>query len=214
VTGPPAFVRAPQQERSRRSFDRAVDAAVALLVERGSDAFTLAEVAERAGGSIGSIYGRVGSKDDLLRAAQAREMTRIGELTARAFRAGTPEQEGLAAAVDRAVRTMAELLRSNAAVLAPFMLLANSDAVIADAGRAGYAQMADAFQAALLAHRADIGHPDPEHACAWSCTVVYSVLARWLGLGGDVAAAGEGAWEQVVADLVATVAAVLSAPGS
>jgi len=94
------------------------------------------------------------------------------------------------------------------------MRLANSDAVVADAGRASYGRMADAFRATLLVHRADIGHPDPEHACAWSCTVVYSVLARWLGLGGDVAAAGEGEWDRVVDDLVATVVAVLAAPAT
>ena len=42
------YARAPKQKRSRISFERAVDAAVELLVERRSDAFTLAEVAERA----------------------------------------------------------------------------------------------------------------------------------------------------------------------
>ena len=70
-------VREPKQERSRQSFEKAIDATVSLLSERRSDAFTLAEVAQLAGVSTGSIYGRVESKTDLIRAAQARETARI-----------------------------------------------------------------------------------------------------------------------------------------
>jgi AcrR family transcriptional regulator len=205
-----AFVRAPKQERSRRSLDRVIEAAVVLLVERGSDAFTLAEVAARSGVSIGSIYARVGSKDDLLRAAQARELARMGVETRRAFDAPAPDGESLPGAVARAVRATADLLESNAAVLTPFMLLANSDPVIAEAGRAGYRELADGFREVLLVREADIRHPDPRHAADWSCAVVYAVLARRLGLGGDLAAAGEGDREQVLADLAAMVSAFLA----
>ena len=74
------LVREPKQERSRQSFEKAIDATVSLLSERRSDAFTLAEVAHLAGVSPGSIYGRVESKTDLIRAAQARETARIREV--------------------------------------------------------------------------------------------------------------------------------------
>lgn len=212
MTGPEAsaFVRAPKQERSRRSFDRAVDATVGLLVERRSDAFTLAEVAARSGVSIGAIYGRIGSKDDLLRAAQARELARIGADTHRIFDQAAPAGESLGATVARVVRATAEVLEGNASVLSAFMLLANRDPVIADAGRAGYQALAEAFRAALLTQQAQIRHPDPRHAADWSCVVVYTVLGRWLGLGGDLAAAHEGEREQVLADLAAMVTAFLS----
>jgi AcrR family transcriptional regulator len=92
LTAAKPSVREPKQERSRQSFDKALDAAVALMVERGSDAFTLAEVAKRAGVSIGSIYGRVDSRDDLLRTAHAREMERIQALHRQAF--DTPRPVG------------------------------------------------------------------------------------------------------------------------
>jgi AcrR family transcriptional regulator len=208
----PGFVRAPKQERSRASLDRALDAAVALLVERRSAAFTLADVAERAGVSIGAIYGRVEGRDDLLRAAHAREMSRISAAQREAFAPAAPAGEGLADAVRRVVGTTGSLLRAEAPVMAPFMLLANTDAVIAEAGRATHAGLVDAVRAALLAHHAEIGQPDPERAVTWSCTVVYSVLARWLGLGSDVASAGEGRWEDILADLAAMITAFLASP--
>jgi AcrR family transcriptional regulator len=212
VTTPRAFAREPKQERSRASFERAVDAAVALLVERRSAAFTLAEVAERSGVSIGSIYARVDSKDDLLRAAHVREMARIAEQQRGVFDTLRPSDVGLPALVGRVVGATADLLRSNAGVMAPFMLLANTDPVVAEAGRATHGELAQAFAQVLLDRRPEIRHPDPEHAVAWSFTVVYSVLARWLGLGSDAASAGEGDWQRILDDLTAMVAAFL-APG-
>jgi AcrR family transcriptional regulator len=205
-------VREPKQERSRLSFDRAVDAAVELLIERGSDAFTFNDVAARAGVSTGSIYGRVDSKDDLLRFAHAREMARISDQQKRLFEESAPPGEPLAASVRRLVATTSQFLRDNAAVMGPFMLLANSDDVIADAGRVTAREMLESFRTALL--RADIRHPEPERAIAWSFRVVYSVVARWLGLGGDAAAAGEGDWDQMLADLSEMVTAFLGGPGS
>jgi AcrR family transcriptional regulator len=205
-----AYVREPKQERSRVSFDKAVDAAVALLVERRSATFTLAEVADRAGVSTGSIYGRVDSKDDLLRTAHAREMARLSEEQRLAFEASGPAGEPFAATVTRLVQTVGGLLQRNAPVLAPFMLMAAHDPVIADGGRAGYDELSGAFGAALLARATSITHPEPERAVAWSCTVVYSVLARWLGLGSAPEAAGQGEWDVILADLAEMVTAFLT----
>src|SRR4051812_25362918 len=106
-------VREPKQERSRLSFDKAVDAAVALLIERGSDAFTLNEVAARAGVSTGSIYGRVDSKDDLLRFAHAREMARLGAAQGQLFDELPSPDEPLADTAEAVVGITGRFLRDN-----------------------------------------------------------------------------------------------------
>ena len=80
-------LREPKQERSRRSFERVQDAALALLVERGPDAFTLAEVCTRADASMGAIYNRVNGKDDLIRLIHEREMARVDSDTEKALQA-------------------------------------------------------------------------------------------------------------------------------
>ena len=46
--------RAPQQDRSRASYERMIAATLELLKERGGAGFTLAEVSKRGGVSIGS----------------------------------------------------------------------------------------------------------------------------------------------------------------
>lgn len=63
---PVANVRAPLQERSRQAFERIFGAAEALLNERAFDQIAVADIAEKANVSVGSVYQRFKTKDDLL----------------------------------------------------------------------------------------------------------------------------------------------------
>ena len=204
----PPVVREPQQARSRQSFDRALDAAVALLAERGSASFTLVEVARTSGVSTGSMYGRVASKDDLIRVAHAREMARISAETAEAF-AAAPDVDSQPERIAFAVRALADLLQRNAPVLSPFMLLANHDGVIAAVGKATHDQMTAEFERALLGSSSR-GARD-RRAARWSCTVAYSVLARQLALGSDPGAAADYRLDHVVTELTTMITAYFAA---
>src|SRR3954447_2000622 len=62
----PASARPPQQSRSRATLDRLLDATAALLAEKPFDEMTVAEIARRAGTSVGAFYGRFPDKDALL----------------------------------------------------------------------------------------------------------------------------------------------------
>jgi len=64
--------RPPRQERSRRTLERIVEAARALVAEAGPEALTVQEVVARAGSSVGSFYARFDARDDLLRYLEAR----------------------------------------------------------------------------------------------------------------------------------------------
>ena len=65
--------RRPQQGRSKASLERMLAAARELMLERGSEEFTLQEVSERGQVSIGSIYLRFESKDNLVRGVIAED---------------------------------------------------------------------------------------------------------------------------------------------
>ncbi len=54
------------QQRSQRTLRRIIDALATLLHAKTFEEVTVAEICRVAGCSVGSFYGRVGSKDDLL----------------------------------------------------------------------------------------------------------------------------------------------------
>jgi AcrR family transcriptional regulator len=68
--------RVPQRERGRRRVESLIRAAVALFAEKGYDAATMTEVAERAGAPIGSLYQFFPNKEALADAV----LERIGAL--------------------------------------------------------------------------------------------------------------------------------------
>lgn len=211
----PTEVREPKQERSRRSFERVRTATLALLRERGPDAFTLAEVCARADASVGAIYHRVNGKDELLRLIHDQEMERIEAETKTVFTPAEDATTTLEEAVAQLVDNVSSVLRANADILRPFMLRAATDAVIAARGRSAHQLIKDLFITTLLQHSDEIRNTDHRRAAEWSYTIVYSIIARRLGLGSTI----EGAdtdyiadWDEVLADLTATAVAYLLLP--
>lgn len=197
-----AHARAPKQSRSRQSFDRMIEAAKEILREGGLQALTLAEVSRRSRVSIGSIYCRVDSKEDLLRAVQASSLdameNEFAALVNRVRRRALPLRE----LVPAIVRDLAQYLRRHAPLLNAFIATGAQDPVVAAVGRKAYSQNALDFKLILLERHAEFRHPDAERAAATCFTVVYGALARYLGLGGHVeSGAGEGDWKQLVEDL-------------
>jgi AcrR family transcriptional regulator len=65
-----------KQERSRRTQNRLLEAAEALLAEQGLEGATVPAIAERAELSVGAVYRRFPDKDALLRAVYERFFAR------------------------------------------------------------------------------------------------------------------------------------------
>jgi len=120
-------VRAPLQERSRRTLARVLAAGWSLLESEGPDGLTVAAITSRARTSVGSFYARFRGKEDLLRymAEQALEEAAAvweglrAELPDPAWTAnrngGTPSSSELRGALDRAVSGLAGLYLDGAA---------------------------------------------------------------------------------------------------
>jgi AcrR family transcriptional regulator len=67
-----ALRRAPAQERSRVRVEKMLEAAMAIIAEKGSDALRMNEVAAAAGVSIGSLYQFFPEKAAIIRTLAAR----------------------------------------------------------------------------------------------------------------------------------------------
>ncbi len=71
-------LRSPKQARSALSTGAILDAAAALIAERGVAATSVAAVARSASSSVGAIYFRFGDKERLVAAVLQRAMDAIG----------------------------------------------------------------------------------------------------------------------------------------
>jgi len=72
-------VRKPTQERSRRTLNRILDAAIACFAEDGVDGSAVSDIVKRARSSVGSFYGRFEGKDELVQAVDQRLWDQVEE---------------------------------------------------------------------------------------------------------------------------------------
>jgi len=61
-----------RQKRSQVTYDKLIEAAFVLLLDRAWDAIPVAEIAERAGYSVGAFYARFKNKDEFQSALMLR----------------------------------------------------------------------------------------------------------------------------------------------
>jgi AcrR family transcriptional regulator len=205
-------VRAPQQGRSKASLERMLAAAESLMVDKGSDDFTLVEVSRVGRVSIGSIYNRFAGKGELVHSVQARVLERMNVQQTAMLEAVSAMSATLPDFMLRFVDGFAESLRDNAALLRPLMVVALADPAISGQGKQSADSYTRAVAEAMLAYRADIRRPDPERAVLSAYRVIYATLARYLGLGSSAEASGEGDWAELKRDLATMCAAFLGSP--
>lgn len=191
-------MRRTQQQRRAETERRVLDAAVALIAERGSRAVTLAEVGQAAGYSRGIVHAHFGSREQLL-AAVVRDAQRFDVPEA----AGTGLQQ-LAALVRAYLANLALRRPAIGAFLLMWAESLASDPVLgplfAERDQAFRADLAEVVRAGVAdgSVRADA---DPEAVAVLLLGALRGIGMQQAGSGGPVA--GPGMVEQTVAVLVA-----------
>lgn len=204
--------RVPQQGRSRASYERMLTAAEKLMVKRGNDDFTLTEVAKAGKVSIGSIYLRFDSKDDLIRAVHARVLAEIGEEQDALMKNISDRAVSLDAFAQLFVDSYAELLKRYSPVLRPIMFRAIYDESISALGRSSAEKLTQQAETQMLRYASEFGRPDHGRLVGNAFRMIYYTIARFLGLGSSPEAANQGNWEELKEDLAIMCAAFLRAP--
>jgi AcrR family transcriptional regulator len=207
---PPAEsgIRPPQQRRSRESLARVLLAGERVLEDKGYEGFTIGEVSRRAKVSVGSVYGRFENKDALIRAIHVRMMERLTGPEEEVAAAPGGDAD-LAAVVARGVHALADSMDRERKLLRVFMVRGAVDPSIARPGSESSRATGRAFKTAVLTHRGEIGHEDPELAADIAFRMVYDVLARQVMHGATFESDRPVAWDQLVAELIAAVLAYL-----
>lgn len=111
-------VRPPQQARSRAALQRLLASAEHVLVNDGLDELTIARVAEHAGVSVGGIYRRFASKEQLIDAVRRDFVARLEHAVTEALDTTSPSLAGVIDALTTALsQTLAESGRIIPAIL-------------------------------------------------------------------------------------------------
>jgi AcrR family transcriptional regulator len=201
-------VRPPQQRRSRESLERVLTAGERVLADNGYEGFTIGEVSRRARVSVGSVYARFDNKEALIHAIHARMMERLTPPEADVAAADDPGAD-LATVVARGVHALAGRMGRERELLRAFMVRGAVDPSIAAPGSEASRATARAFKTAVLAHRGEIGHDDPELAADIAFRLVYDVLARQVMHGPTFESDRMVAWDDLVEELIAALLAYL-----
>lgn len=204
VHGRVAGFKAPRQERSRRTLGRIVEATETLLLERGPEGLTVADVVARADTSVGAFYTRFESKDDAVAYVHARFWDDVRERWS-AFLAperwvGVPVESIVAEVIRRFCRLF--LSSDGRARGLLHELLARRDA--AQLQRIGEldAEIAGMMARLLVSRRHELGHPQPGEVAAEGFHRVISAVRDHLLFGGAASTTGSAAERGLVLSLV------------
>jgi len=195
-----AISRVPQQGRSKASFQRMVAAARALMVERGDEEFTLLDVSKHGNVSIGSIYLRFESKDNLVRAVIGAALEEIAASEEQMLESLLAQSKNLGEFVLGYVNNYAEVLRSNAPLLRLAMLRAEHDPSVAGPGKRAAERSAAQGTAAILRFADEIGG-DAELKANSAYNIIFAALARELSLGSTGESARQYDWDLLKREL-------------
>jgi AcrR family transcriptional regulator len=175
--------RAPLQGRSKASLERMLAAARELMVERGSEDFTLQEVSQRGKVSIGSIYLRFESKDNLVRAVLAKGLQELSDSETVMIDTLVRTCLSLDDFVPRYVEGYAEVLRTNAPLLRMAMMRAEHDPLVAEPGKMAAERAVGLVTGAMLHFDDEFGGEDQELRASSAYHIIFATLARQLSLG-------------------------------
>lgn len=174
-------LRRPRQARSVASYGRLLGAAREILAEKSFDEATVAEIAERAGLTVGAFYARFADKEALLGHLEQLlfETTRTVVARIAAHAAGRAPASLLRELTTALVR----IYRRQRAVARALVLRSHTDPALAERLRALNRDNMRRIADALLASGA-IRHPQPERAI-WFALHAQRALLRDAILFGD-----------------------------
>ena len=169
--------RTPQQNRSRATLTRIVEAAETLFAERGYDGTTVQDITVKARCSVGAFYARFKDKESLFLhihdqhcAALLQRMTFLCEL----FEA---ENAKLEAVVNQIVRALFVFVGRRRSLTRVFMQRSAHDPIFQARYARVWKQVLGLLEPALLRRRNEITHPDPERAVAFALQALHGLWA-------------------------------------
>ena len=159
------LVSPAQQRRSRDTHDNIVGAFRALLATEAFDAVSVAQIAKRAGSSVGGVYARFASKDAMLLPV-IDDILGESTLALDASLDAISEDASLGVVIAAYIRPMIEMFRRHRTVMLQLMRAARGETARAITERLHVFNVHahERFRTLAWARRAEITHANPRAA--------------------------------------------------
>ncbi len=169
------LVKPPLQDRSRKTLNRIVKAALDLISERGVEGASVQDIARRARASVGSFYARFQGKEDLLRYLEVQLWADARNSWTTALEAGGWDELSFEDIVATVMQVLVEVDRTGARQRR-LLESRRGPGTVSDAARDFDAALSHDIRHLLLRHSALIDHPDPARAVDVCIAVVTGAL--------------------------------------
>jgi AcrR family transcriptional regulator len=171
-------VAEPKQARSEKTLQRLLDAAEALIAEKGHRAVSIPDIARRAKSSVGGFYARFRDKNELLRALEERHFLELSERVERLADATRWTDEPTSAIVETAVSELVSITREKRPLIAAFLANALDDPVLLEGGLRFRRSVEERLNALFLQRREQITHPDPPLAIDLAIQTAFAIMQQ------------------------------------
>lgn len=182
-------VSPPRQARSEQTLLRILDAAEALIAEKGLADASIPEIVRRAGSSVGGFYARFRDKNELLRALEERFFLDLGH---RLDLLSDPERWGTRSVSEIITACAGELVavaRERHHLITAFLFRGIQDPDFRREALRFRSRVAERVAALLLPRREQFAHPEPELAIDLGVQAALGLVLQ-NALYGETRAAG------------------------
>lgn len=195
------WIRPVRQLRSQETIERLLDAAEAAIADKGFDDISVAEIARRAGFSVGAFYARFRDKEALFHCLQERFVEEARATAAAVLAPETWKDAGVAEITRETAAFMVRVHRERSGLLREILSRAHCDPVTGQRAERLIAFICQRLQILLLDRAREIGHPEPEVAAGFAFRLVLGILKEAILFRGPGAYGIPGSDERLAAEL-------------
>lgn len=177
------WIRPPRQARSQETLDRILDAAEALVAEKGFEDSPVSEIVQRAESSVGAFYARFHDKEGLLHALYERYYEEAVATTDATLAPDRWEGAEAAELVEVVIPFLVSIFRERRGLMRAFVVRNHTHPEFQARQQRLSHYVVARLSALLLARREQFSHPDPERATRFGFMLVFSALETMILFG-------------------------------
>jgi AcrR family transcriptional regulator len=177
------WIRPPRQARSQETLDRILDAAEALVAEKGFEDSPVAEIVQRAESSVGAFYARFRDKEGLLHALYERYYDEAVATTDATLAPGRWEGAEASELIEAVIPFLVSIFRERRGLMRAFVVRNHTHPEFQARQQRLSHYVIARLCALLLARREQLSHRDPERATRFGFMLVFSALETMILFG-------------------------------